>query len=175
MKLRKFSALALMIIPALVWPLKGQAAECESRTDMVKAISLPGTHFISTQFNEPSSLNFEPLMSTTVKVDGGKGCLVVHFSTQARVTDNYIVFQVLVDGIPMEGHLSSAPSGTPVVVSNMEDYEEQLTDFPRIFAHNFFLEVERGEHTIEVLVAAGSGIDSTNPPSVTSPVLTLEY
>jgi hypothetical protein len=174
MKLRKFTALALLLIPALLWPLKGQAAECESRADMVKAISLPNTHFISTVFNEPSNLDFEPLMSTTVTVHGEKSCIVAHFSTQARVTDNYIVFQVLVDGIPMEGHLISS-SGTPVVASNIEDYAEQLTDFPRIFAHNFFLEVERGEHTVEVLVGAGSGIDSTNPPSVSSPVLTLEY
>jgi len=175
MKLRKFTALALLLIPALAWPLTGQAAECESHSTQVKAISLPNTHFINTVFNEPSNLDFESLMSTTVKVKSEKTCLVAHFSTQARVTDNYIVFQVLVDGIPMEGHWIS-PSGTPVVASNIEDDAEQLTDFPRIFAHNFFLEVERGEHTVEVLVGAGSGIDAINyPPSVSSPVLTLEY
>src|SRR5262245_6396403 len=174
MKLRKIGALALLLIPALTWPLKGQADECTGQTNRVKALSLPGTHYISAQFDEPSILDFEPLMGTTVKVNGEKTCLVAHFSTQARVTDNYIVFQVLVDGIPMEGHWSSA-TGIPVVTSNIEDYAEQLTDFPRIFAHNFFLAVEHGEHTVEVLMAAGSGIDSTNPPSVSSPVLTLEY
>src|SRR5262245_28908179 len=134
MKLRKISALALLLIPALVWPLKGQAAECTGQSNQVKALSLPNTHFISTVFNEPANLDFEPLMSTTVKVNDEKTCLVAHFSTQARVTDNYIVFQVLVDGIPMEGHLTSF-SGTPVVASNIEDYAEQLTDFLRIFAH----------------------------------------
>jgi|SRR5215470_16817999 len=175
MKLRKITALALLLIPALAWPLKGQAAECTGQTNRVKALSLPGTHYIGAQFDEPSILDFEPLMSTTVKVNGEKTCLVAHFSTQARVTDNYIVFQVLVDGIPMEGHWSSSSTNIPVVTSNIEDYEETLTDFPRIFAHNFFLEVGHGEHTVEVLVAAGSAIDSTNPPSVSSPVLTLEY
>src|SRR5262245_23623415 len=174
MKLRKFTALALLLIPALLWPLKGQAAECESRSNQVKAISLPNTHFINTQFAEPAPLDFESLMSTKVKVKSEKTCLVAHFSTQTRVTDNYIVFQVLVDGIPMEGHWIGS-SGTPVVASNIDDDAEQLTDFPRIFAHNFFLEVGQGEHTVEVLVGAGSGIDPYNPPSVSSPVLTLEY
>src|SRR5262245_11036771 len=154
MKLRQFTTLMLLLIPALMWPLKGQAAECTGQNNRVKALSLPNTHFINTQFAEPSILNFEPLMSTTVKVNGEKTCLVAHFSTQARVTDNYIVFQVLVDGIPMEGHWISS-SGTPVVASNIEDYEEQLTDFPHIFAHNFFLEVGHGEHTVEVLAGAG--------------------
>ena len=174
MKLRKFSALALLLTSALAWPLKSQAAECESRSNMVKAISLPNTHFIDTQFAEPSILNFEPLMSTTVTVSGGGTCLIAHFSTQTRVTDNYIVFQVLVDGVPMEGHWISS-SGTPVVASNIEDDAEQLTDFPRIFAHNFFLEIGHGEHTVEVMVGAGSGIAEDNRPSVSSPVLTLEY
>jgi hypothetical protein len=42
-------------------------------------------------------------------------------------------------------------------------------------SYNFFKSVSPGIHTIQVMVAAGSNIDPSNPPSVGSPVLTLEY
>jgi ligand-binding sensor domain-containing protein len=42
-------------------------------------------------------------------------------------------------------------------------------------AYNFFARVRPGVHTVQVMVAAGSGIDPGNPPQVGSPVLTLQY
>lgn len=172
---RLFTAALFIGMTFLAFPYQGHTAECESKSTKVKAVSLPGTSYISTIFNEATAqLNFEPLLRTIIKVPTKKSCLIAHFSTQARVTDNYIVFQVRVDGVPMEGHIVGV-SGTPVVVSNVEDDAEQLTDFPRIFAHNFFLEVEHGEHIVEVIVGAGSNIIGGNQPSVSSPVLTLEY
>jgi hypothetical protein len=42
-------------------------------------------------------------------------------------------------------------------------------------AHNFFAKVSPGTHRIEVLVAAGSGINPAEIPYVGSPVLTLHY
>ena len=46
---------------------------------------------------------------------------------------------------------------------------------PEPVAYNFFTHVPRGTHVVEVLGAAGSGIDSGNPPTATHLVLTLEY
>jgi hypothetical protein len=55
MKLQKFTALMLLLLPTLVCPFKGQAAEGTGQTNRVKALSLPNTHFINAQFDEPSS------------------------------------------------------------------------------------------------------------------------
>lgn len=181
MKTLKLGYLCLLAV--LASPLAGHAfgppIECQSAAGQVKTVMLQDYQEISTlfQFDTP---NLEPLMSTTVEVQGkGESCVIAHFSTHARVTDNYIVFQVLLDGEPMEGHLSGAGTvATPVVMTNIQDYSEQLTKFPRIVAYNFFKAVQPGTHTITVLVAAGSAIDYKTPgniPSVGSPVLTLEY
>ena len=173
----------LMFILVVSWPLTGQSADqpvvCRSSAGTVKAIKLQDFHPITTkfQFDNP---NLEALMSSTVQVSGtGMSCIIAHFSAHARITDNYIVFQVRVDGEPMEGHLGSfGLVATPVVVTQIEDNEEQLTDPTRMVAYNFFKKVPPGIHTVEVLVAAGSNI-ITDPshliPSVGSPVLTLEY
>ncbi len=177
MKFRKIRLAMLMLIPTLVSPIIGHAAECEGPVSQVKAVSLQGAQYIDTVFSS-STPNLEPLMSTTFEVDDRRRCVIARFSTQARVTDNHIFFQVLIDGVPMEGHINGVPGfpvGMPIVFTNMEDYEEQIAQFPRTFAHSFFLEVKAGTHTIEVLTGAGSGIDPTNLPTVTSPVLTLEY
>jgi hypothetical protein len=152
---------------------------CRSSAGTVKAIKLQDYHPITTRF-QLDIPNLQPLMSTTVQVTGtGASCLIAHFSAHARITDNYIVFQVRVDGQPMEGHLSGLGFvGTPVVATLIEDSQEQLFDPVRMVAYNFFKAVKPGVHLVEVLVAAGSNI-ITNPsnliPSVGSPVLTLEY
>lgn len=154
----------------------GEPVACRSSAGTVKAITLPGYHPIKTrfQFDNP---NLEPLMGTQVSVTGtGMSCIVAHFSTHARITDNYIVFQVRVDGVPMEGHLGSYGTvATPVIETNLQDPAEQTTDLPRIVAYNFFKKVMPGTHTVEVLAAAGSNIAPGQEPSVGSPVLTLEY
>jgi hypothetical protein len=145
----------------------------------ISAITLKDFHPINTrfQFDNP---NLKSLMRTTAQVGGaGASYLIAHFSAHARITDNYIVFQARVDGVPMEGHLSGhAGVSTPVVVTQIENNQEQLSDPTRMVAYNFFKKVQPGTHTVEVLVAAGSNI-VTNPPnqipSVGSPVLTLEY
>lgn len=149
---------------------------CRSSAGTVKAITLPDFQSITTKF-QLDNPNLQPLMSTPVTVTGtGMSCIIAHFSTHARITDNYIVFQVRVDGIPMEGHLGNyAGVATPVVATNIEDVAEQTTHWPRIVAYNFFKKVMPGQHVVDVLVAAGSNIAAGQEPSVGSPVLTLEY
>ena len=150
--------------------------ECRSSASAVKAVTDPDAHIITTlfQFDDP---NLQQLLSTSISVSGtGFSCIIAHFSGMARITDNYIVFQVRVDGMPMQGHLSSLGLvPTPVVFVAYDAEDEQFSDPTKVVSYNFFQRVGPGAHTVEVMVAAGSGIDVTNYPTISSPVLTLEY
>ena len=72
-----------------------------------------------------------------------------------KPTDNYMVLQVTVDGVPMQGHTVTYPHPrTPVVTES----EETDLNQPRMIARQFFLRVSPGVHTVTVNVAAGSNI-----------------
>src|SRR5687768_15602898 len=92
----------VMLVTAFAVDAMAQQIECIGPVNKVKAVTNPAGHVIITkyQFDTP---NLQPLLTTTI--DAGEGCLVAHLSGQARITDNYIVFQVRVDGVPMEGQL----------------------------------------------------------------------
>jgi len=151
----------------------GPQIECEGVATHVKSITIPDYTPVSAAFQFPPG-NMELLMNTTVTIGGkGESCLAANFSAIARVTDNYIVFQVRVDGVPMEGHLSATGGiATPVVVESKYSTEP---DTDRMVASNFFAKLSPGTHRIEVLMAAGSGINPAEIPYVGSPVLTLHY
>lgn len=154
-----------------------EPVECASPAGKVKAVTDPNGYTVTTKFQFDSP-NLEPLLSTTIKA--GRGCLVAHLSGLARITDNYIVFQVRVDGVPMEGQLPRPGlPPDPVVFVSIDAApgfdDEQFSDPTKVVAYNFFTEVGAGVHTVEVLAAAGSNIDPANPPQVNSLVLTLEY
>jgi hypothetical protein len=166
-----------MFLVGVAEQARAQQIECRSTASTVKAVTLPDYHPVTTKFQFDTP-NLQPLLTTTVFVTGvGASCIVAHFSAMTRITDNYVVFQVRVDGEPMAGHLSGVPGvPTPVIFTSLDDnVAEQLTDPTKIVAYNFFKRVRPGLHTIEVLVAAGSNIDPANPPQIGSPVLTLEY
>lgn len=171
-------ALATLAISITLSSFQSQAShnqvECESRSTHVKAVSSPGTHFITTIAQVPPHL-LEPLLSTTVTVGGGQpSCLTAHFSTVGRVIDNYIVFQVTVDGVPMQGHnFGGAPLIPIPIVQETKFASDSAVD--KMLAYNFFAEVEPGEHRVEVRVGAGSNIVAPVFPFVYSPTLTLEY
>ncbi|UXI70124.1 hypothetical protein [Tahibacter amnicola] len=152
---------------------------CTSGSRMVSAVTDPVTFPITTryQFDTP---NLQPLLRYTISAN--RGCLVAHLSGLARITDNYVVFQVRVDGVPMKGHLPGvAGVATPVVFASIDSLsaaplnDEQFIDPTKVTAYNFFDEIGEGIHTIEVLGAAGSGVDMANPSQVSNLVLTLEY
>jgi hypothetical protein len=153
-----------------------QQVECSGPVKQISAVTRPAGHVITTryQFDTP---NLQPLLTTTI--DAGEGCLVAHLSGQVRITDNYVAFQVRVDGVPLQGQLPLPTFTTPVVFvaidSSTANDDEQFIDPTKVVAYNFFTRVPRGHHIVEVLGAAGSGIDPTNPPTVTHLVLTLEY
>ena len=171
-------ASATLAITVPLSSLEGEAShnqvECESRSTHVKAVSSPGTHFITTIAQVPPHI-LEPLLSTTVTVGGGRpSCLMAHFSTVGRVIDNYIVFQVSVDGVPMEGHNFGGGPLIPIpIVQETKFASDSAVD--KMLAYNFFAAVEPGDHTVEVRVGAGSNIVGPPFPFVYSPTLTLEY
>jgi hypothetical protein len=135
--------------------------ECGSEVTHVQAVNRPG--FTPTQVDFLASgggLDPTPLLHTTVNVSGaGRSCLVVNFSTVARPLDRYVLFQVRVDGVPMQGHIVGFGGfGTPVVL----DPEETDKNLPRMTAYTFFQPVEPGFHRIEVFQA---GCCNVNPPA----------
>jgi hypothetical protein len=170
-------AAALVAIAAAV-PARA-AEECESLAYKVKAVSLGGTYFPTYSiFNYPADGvgHFDTLMSTTVTVGGGRtpSCLIANFSTMAYPQDNSIVFQVRVDGVPMEGHMNgSGDIATPIVW----DPEETDLNNPRMVSYTFFKKVTPGAHKVEVLFAGCcSAAAPTGPAAYAgSPVLTLQH
>jgi hypothetical protein len=178
------TAVVMLVIVIPLSSMRGQAShdqvECESRAQRVKAVASPDYHFTTAVFNFPSdgTGHFDPvpLLSTTIEVGRpGPSCLIAHFSAMGDPLDNHVVFQVRVDGVPMQGHLSGFGNiPTPVVA----DPEETDMNLPRMVSYNFFAEVQPGVHTVDVVFAGCCS--AAPPPGVTvaqagSPVLTLEY
>jgi hypothetical protein len=153
-----------------------QQVECSSAVKNVAAVTKPSGHVITTRY-QLDTPNLQPLLSTTI--DAGEGCLIAYLSGQVRITDNYVAFQVRVDGVPLQGQLPLPTFTTPVVFvaidSGTANDDEQFIDPTKVVSYNFFTHVPKGIHLVEVMGAAGSGIDPLNPPTATHLVLTLEY
>jgi len=176
-KLFGMATALVMLATAFAVDAMAQQIECSGPASNVTAVTNPAGHTITTKF-QIDNPNLETLLTTTI--DAGRGCLVAHLSGLARITDNYVVFQVRVDGVPMEGHLGSFVGvATPVVFvlidANSVNDDEQFIDPTKVVAYNFFTRLDKGTHTVEVLAAAGSNIVSPDFPTVVALVLTLEY
>ena len=170
------AAVGLVMLSAGVSDARAQQIECSSAVKSTAGVTNPAGHVITTryQFDTP---NLQPLLTTTI--DAGEGCLIAHLSGQVRITDNYVAFQVRVDGVPLQGQLPLPLYTTPVVFvaidSSTANQDEQFIDPTKVVSYNFFTRIPSGTHLVEVLGAAGSGIDPANPPTVTHLVLTLEH
>lgn len=192
MKIMKRSVLCVGAISLLSLsiskPVEAAQIECQSLSTKVKGVTNPDATQVTTlyqdnNFNPPQFGGFQTLLSTQIVVGGpGGSCLIAHFSAEARPTDNYIMFQVAVDGVPMEGHSIIIPSiPVPVVqaIDETDVFDPNLfsedPNPPKMVAYNFFKRVTPGVHKVEVFVAAGSAIDPAHTPSVRIPTLTLEY
>ena len=169
-------AAGLVVLGAGVTDARAQQIECSSGVRNVMAVTNPAGHVITTkyQFDSP---NLQPLLATTI--ESAEGCPIAHLSGQVRITDNYVAFQVRVDGVPLEGQLPLPLYTTPVVFvlidSGTVNDDEQLIDPTKVVSYNFFTMIPKGTHLVEVLGAAGSWIDDGNRPTATHLVLTLEY
>jgi hypothetical protein len=156
------------------------AEECEGPTSRVKAVTLGGAFFPTyATFNFPADGvgHFDTLMSSTVDVGPGRrpSCLIAHFSTEGYPLDNSVVYQVRVDGEPMNGHMAgSGDISTPIVF----DPEETNLNLPRMVSYTFFKKVGPGTHTVEVLFAgccSGAPVPGAVAAYTGSPTLTLSY
>jgi len=169
-------AAGLVVLGASVTDVRAQQIECSSAVRNVTAVTNPAGHVITTKYQSDTP-NLQPLLATTI--ESGEGCLIAHLSGQVRITDNYVAFQVRVDGVPLEGQLPLPLFTTPVVFvaidSSTANQDEQFIDPTKVVSYNFFTNIAKGTHLVEVLGAAGSGIDPANRPTATHLVLTLEY
>lgn len=170
-------AAGLVVLSAPFSLARAQQVECSSGVRNVTGVTNPAGHVIATkyQFDTP---DLQPLLRTTIE-SSGDGCLIAHLSGQVRITDNYVAFQVRVDGVPLEGQLPLPLFTTPVVFVSIDagsaNDDEQFIDPTKVVSYNFFTRIPKGTHLVEVLGAAGSGIDPANPPTATHLVLTLAY
>ena len=164
-----------LVVGMLVAPGAAQAENivCRSQAATVKAVTISEDYFAVTTRFQFDSPNLQPLLETNILVTGiGPSCVVAYFSAVVKPTDNYMVFQVTVDGVPMNGHTVTFPQPqTPVVIET----EETDQNLPRMVAHQFFLKVLPGVHSVTVNVAGGSNIVAPFYPTVEAPVLSVHY
>jgi hypothetical protein len=176
-------AFAPLVLAALLAPsvARAETIACRSEAPIVKAVTIAEDYFqIKKLFQfEPPFL--EPVLETTISVGGtGLSCVLATFSTVVTPVDNYVVFQVALDGVPMLGHTRTyVHPEIPVVIET----EETDLNLPRLVAHQFFLRASPGVHTVTVKAAWGSsfdpaaypGLEPPLYPTVTAPVLSLQY
>jgi hypothetical protein len=155
--------------------VRAQQVECSSPASKVTAVTNPAGHYIQKKYQFDAEM--QTLLTTTITAEDG--CLIAHLSGQVRITDNYVAFQVRVDGVPLEGQVPLPLYTRPVVFvaidSGTANDDEQYIDPTKPVAFNMFTRLRRGVHVVEVLGAAGSWISDDNPPTATHLVLTLEY
>ncbi|MFI5006977.1 MAG: hypothetical protein ACHQKZ_06030 [Solirubrobacterales bacterium] len=172
-------ALAAAVAAMAATSVRARAAqvECDSLAPFVKTVSLGGA-FLPTYstFNFPDDGvgHFDTLLSTRLLVGGtGRSCLVATFSTQAYPLDNSILFQVRVDGVPMNGHMAGAGGvASPVVF----DPEETDLNLPRMVSYTFSQPIAPGIHTVDVRFAgccSGAPVPGEVAAYAGSPTLTL--
>ena len=163
------------LIAAFAVEAAAQQVECSAPADKVTGVTNPNGHYIHKKYQFDAEM--QTLLTTTIQSDGG--CLIAHLSGQVRITDNYVAFQVRVDGVPLQGQVPLPLYTKPVVFvsidSSTANDDEQYIDPTKAVAYNFFSRLPRGTHVVEVLGAAGSWIADDNPPTATHLVLTLEY
>ena len=159
-------------------------ARCASVAQIVRAQS-SGVRTTTVNFNTDALGNPDPtgyfdptpLIATSIATTATSTCLIAHFSALAEPQDNHVMFQVLVDGQPMQGHAIFPYSIPTVQAPVVWDPEETDTNQTRMVAANFFAAVGPGTHKIDVRFAGCCGL--TNGVNVIAlvrnAVLTLQY
>ena len=192
MHLGKSMTWSLLVASLLLLSWQGRAAAeqigCAGMAGKVKAVTAPGLHTTHVNYDTDANGNVTnigqldpmPLLATTVTVGGTQpSCLVTHFSTMLRPTDNHTFLQVRVDGVPMEGHLDGYYGMIGPSIVEPEAYESADTlpnvDVWRTVSHSFFTRVAPGTHRVGVLWAACCSAPGLALAEAGSPVLVLQY
>ena len=160
------------------------AARCAGTAQIVRAqssgVRTTTVNFSTDALGNPDPTGHfdpKPLIATSIVTTGTGTCLIVHFSALAEPQDNHVMFQVRVDGQPMQGHAIfpySIPTVQAPVVWDPEETDKNLT---RMVAYSFFAAIGPGTHKIELRFAGCCGL--TNGVNVIAlvrnAVLTLQY
>ena len=180
--------LAAFTFAAVSWGTEASAqiglARCEGQAATIRAqssgVRTTTVNFNTDQFGNPDSIgHFDPtpLIATEIVTRAPRTCLIVQFSALVEPQDNHVMFQVRVDGVPMEGHAIfpySVPTVQTPVVWDPEETEKNLT---RMVAYSFFASIGPSTHRVEVLFAGCCGLTGgVNVISlVRNAVITLQY
>ena len=161
-----------------------EPARCAGTAQIVRAqssgVRTTTVNFNTDAFGNPDPTGYfdpKPLIATSFATTAASTCLIVHFSALAEPRDNHVMFQVRVDGTPMQGHAIfpySIPTVQAPVVWDPEETDKNLT---RMVAYNFFDSIGPGAHRIEVLFAGCCGLTGgVNVISlVRNAVMTVQY
>jgi hypothetical protein len=179
------AALALL---AVSWASDASAqtgvARCQGQAVTVRAqssgVRTTTVNFNTDQFGNPDPTGYfdpTPLIATAITTTADRTCLIVHFSALVEPQDNHVMFQVRVDGVPMEGHAIfpySIPTVQAPVVWDPEETDKNLT---RMVAYNFFASIPPGAHKVDVRFAGCCGLTGgvTVISLVRNAVMTLQY
>jgi hypothetical protein len=153
-----------------------RSVTCNGDLNAVSAVSLGQDRRITTVFNHNGgTFDAPPLLSTSIEMKNS-GCVVVHFSANTYVADNSVVYQVRMDGKPLEGHITGVlpavgNSAQPIVLEADED--GHATKAYRMSSFSFFGKATPGKHTIEVMVAGCCSANTTGSPTVVTDNATL--
>jgi hypothetical protein len=153
-----------------------RSVTCNGDLNAVAAVSLGQERRTTTVFNNNGGVfDSPPLLSTSIEIKNSS-CVVVHFSANTFVADNSVVYQVRMDGVPMEGHITSViPSmnntAQPIVMEGDED--GPATKTYRMSSFSFFSKVSPGKHKIEVMVAGCCSANTSGSPVVVTDNATL--
>jgi hypothetical protein len=169
-----YPVLAALLVGSFLIPHPAQAqaeSRCEGRLLGLAGVSLTEPRTAAVDFSG-SGGQLDDLLRTDVDVGGrGPSCLLIQFSAMAAPQDNLIVFQVLVDGVPVPGQ--SIVPGTPAIPV-VYDPEETDMNNGRMVAHSFVAPVLPGLRRVELRFA---GCCSPNPGSgvVNSATLSVQH
>jgi hypothetical protein len=78
-------------------------------------------------------------------------------------------------GLPLPGLDTPVTSVSIDALSAAPLNDEQFIDPTKVSSFIFFTPVRPGTHTVTLSAAAGSGVDTSNPPTVRNLVMVLTY
>ena len=152
-------ALALMSmgLTSPSWATERQS-ECYTSSQQVTGVATAARHVATVNFiTTGGHFHSAPLISATVQVTQPGSCLVVQFQPKAHPDTGYLIYQVRVNGVPMDGQwenlfVRGAPPafeqpGFGIGRSGNPGNPQSLTTFP------FLQIVGPGEYVVEVVYA----------------------
>ncbi len=150
-----------------------RSVTCNGELNAVSSVSLGEQRRSATQYGQNGgTFDPQPLLSTSIEIKNS-GCVIVHFSANTFVADNSVEYQVRMDGVPMEGHITAMPGGStaPAVMEAHLDAADLKTY--RMSSFSFFSKANPGKHKIEVLVAVCCSANTNGNPVVVTDNATL--